>query len=67
MVFKITSLCSFHNYYNQPFDAVQLNFKTNCSYIQGDLQENQFSDYGKGQSFEKSQYDPKAFFKVKAV
>ena len=34
--------------------------------MQGDLQENQFPDAGKEQPFEKSQYDPKAFFKVKA-
>ena len=57
---------AFHNYHNQRFDTVQWNFKTDCSYMQGDLQENQFPDAGKEQPFEKSQYDPKAFFKVKA-
>lgn len=67
MFLKITSPCSFHNYHNQPFDTVQLNFKTDCSYIQADLQENRFPDYGKEQPFKKSQFDPKVFFKFKAV
>lgn len=54
------------NYQNQPFDTVQLNFRTDCSYIQGDLPENRFPDYGKEQTSQKSQYDPKMFFKFKA-